>query len=86
MPKAKGLADLVGVGIAQLTRRATWCDALPDEARAELEDVRRRFQAGEYGPRAKALTVARALVPHCEARGWKLADTKRLAEWLREKP
>lgn len=86
MPKAKGLADLVGVGIAELTRRATWFHALPDVARAELEDVRRRFQSGEYGPRAKALTVARAIVPHCEARGWKLADTKRLAEWLREKP
>jgi len=81
---AKALADLIGSGLADMTRRVTWWDNLPQEARSELTDVRRRFQAGEYGPRVKALTVARALIPHCEARGWKVGDARRLSEWLRE--
>lgn len=83
--KTKALADLIGSGIAEITQRSTWWHCLPDEAREELADVRKRFHAGEYGPRAKAHTIARLLMPHCEAKGWKICDIKRLAEWLREK-
>lgn len=85
MAKAKTLADLIGNGIAEVTHRRTWWDDLDATAQAELTDVRQRFQRGEFGPKAKPWTVAKMLVPMCETRGWKVCDTKRMSEWLREK-
>ena len=85
MAKAKTLADLIGNGIAEVTHRRTWWDDLDATAQAELADVRQRFQRGEYGPKAKSLTVAKLLVPHCAERGWKVGDARRMSEWLREK-
>lgn len=84
MAKAKSLADLIGSGIAEATRRRTWFDDLTPEAQAELLDVREKFRSGEYGPKAKSLTVAKLLVPHCAERGWKVGDARRMSEWLRE--
>lgn len=85
MAKGKTLADIVGSGIAETTTRRTWWHYLPEDARTELADVRRKFQAGEYGPKVRSLTVARMILPHCEERGWKVCDSKRMSEWLREK-
>lgn len=85
MAKARSLVDLIGTGLAEATHRRTWFDDLTPEAQAELLDVRKRFQAGEFGQRGKALTVAKLLAPSCEERGWKVCDIKRMSEWLRQK-
>lgn len=84
MAKGKTLADLVAAGVAAESKRQTWWELLPDEARQELTAVREQWLAGGYG-RAKRGTVARILVAHCGERGWKTCDVKRLSEWLRSK-
>lgn len=84
MAKAKTLADLVGSSIATAVRRRTWWDDLPSEAQSELIEVRRQFQSGEYGAKARSLTVAKMIVPFCAERGWKVGDARRMSEWLRE--
>lgn len=82
MAKAKPLSELVAEGVHKSTQQRTWFGLLPDEAQKELADVRQRFAAGEYAP-ARSGTVARVLIAHCQERGWKTCDHKRVAEWLR---
>lgn len=84
MAKGKTLADMIGSSLATVMRRRTWWDQLSPEAQSELLEVRRQFQFGEYGPKAKSLTVAKMLVTYCEERGWKVGDARRMSEWLRE--
>lgn len=83
MAKRESLADLVAGGVAEAARRVTWFDALPDDAKAELLAVRERFQAGGYG-QAKPKTVARVMVEHCQARKWRVINTRDLAIWLQK--
>lgn len=83
MVKRESLADIVAGGVAEAVRRQNWFDALPDEARAELLAVRERFQAGGYG-QAKPKTVARVIVEHCQARGWRVVNPRDLGVWLQK--
>lgn len=75
------LADEILAAVPGVVRRRTWWDDLPEEAAAELLDVRRRFQAGEYGV-LKRHQLADLLYTRCKDRNWRTCDTRRFAEWL----
>lgn len=83
MKKRSSLADRIANGIADAMKRQTWFSSLPSEAQTELAEVHQRFRSGRYGS-AKRLTVAKLILSHCEERGWKTCDTRRLAEWLQK--
>lgn len=85
MKRNPTLADRVAVGLATSTVRQTWFTVLPADVQAEIENVRKRFQAGEYGP-AKRTVVARFLHAECERQGWKTCDVQRLSQWLAKSP
>ena len=74
------LADDIAAADHHQFRRRTWLDNLPEEAMAELLEVRQRFQAGAY--ELKALQLGRLLYERCQARGWKTCDATRLGQWL----
>jgi hypothetical protein len=76
-----GLADDVAADVPKDAARKTWFQLLPAEAADELLELRRRYQAGDYGT-AKRLHVARAAVERCQERGWKTCDATRMAQWL----
>jgi hypothetical protein len=44
-----------------------WLDAVPDDARAELEEIKRQYKAGAI--RAKRRTLAKAISRHLGERG-----------------
>jgi hypothetical protein len=79
---SKALADLIAADVATSLVKRTWFELLPDDGRQEILAVRERLQSGGYG-HAKRLTVARMLFQYCGERGWKVADEKRLALWLK---
>jgi hypothetical protein len=56
-------------------------DRLPAEAREELLEVRRRFQAGEIATSASAL--ADVLIEEAAASGYELCGPQGLRAWLR---
>lgn len=78
------LADDILQALPDATRRKTWFEELPEEAAAELLEVRQRWRAGEYGPKIKSLTLGKLLVARCQERGWDICDARRLSEWLRQ--
>lgn len=53
---------------------------LPPEAREELLEVRRRFQAGEIHSSASAL--ADVLIEEAKASGWELCGRQGMRTWL----
>ena len=79
------LADEILAAVPSVVKRRTWFDDLPDDAQAELLQVRQRWQAGGYGPLLKRRTLGAMLVDRCRDRGWHTCDARRLAEWLAEK-
>jgi hypothetical protein len=82
MARSKALADLIAADVAISCARQTWFELLTDDGRQEILAVRTRWQSGGYG-HAKRFTVARMLFQYCNERGWKVADEKRLALWLK---
>lgn len=78
------LADEILAAVPAVVHRRTWWDDLPAEAAAELLEVRKRFQSGQYGT-IKKYQVAQLLFDRCRSRGWKTCDSRRLAEWLAKK-
>lgn len=78
------LADDILRAVPGVVRRRTWLDQLPEEAVAELLEVRRRFREGEYGPKLKPFTLGQMVVQHCRERGWHTSDARRMAEWLKQ--
>lgn len=75
------LADEILADVPTVVRRKTWWDDLPNDAAVELTEVRKRFQAGEYG-HTKRTTLARLLFDRCRERGWRTCDITRLSQWL----
>ena len=59
-----------------------WLDRLPPDVQEQLLDVRRRFQAGEYGA-ASAREVGQLVTEAAVERGWAVAGCKEIALWLR---
>lgn len=82
MPKAS-LLDEIDSAVAvtaEAAKRKTWFDALPTEAQQTLTAARDKFNAGGY--EISRLALGRVLVDHATKRGWKIADARRMAEWL----
>ena len=75
------LADEILAAVPGVVKRKTWWDELSEEAVAELLEVRKRFQAGEYGT-VKRYQLAEILFKRCQARGWRVCDPRRFAVWL----
>jgi hypothetical protein len=59
-----------------------WLDRLPADVQEQLLDVRRRFQAGEYGS-ASAREVGQLVTDAAAERGWSVAGWKEVSLWLR---
>jgi len=59
-----------------------WIDRLPPDVQEQLLDVRRRFQAGEYGG-ASAREVGQLVSDAAAERGWSVAGWKEVSLWLR---
>lgn len=79
------LADEILRAVPEVIRRRTWFDLLPPDATAELLEVKKRWQAGEYGPKIKPMTIGKLLVDRCHERGWNVCDARRMGEWLQQK-
>lgn len=79
---ASRLADIIGEQVKALrSKTGGFFDALPPDQQDALLEVKRRFQAGEYGPGATA--VARMLYEHCQADGISTCRIEGLIKWLR---
>lgn len=80
---AKNALAAIDAAVAEVVnaKPATWLDRLPDDARDMMLAAREKFRSGGYGT-VKKLTLARILYDHAEQQGWKIADPRRLAEWL----
>ena len=59
-----------------------WIERLPSDVQEQLLDVRRRFQAGEYGA-ASAREVGQLVTDAAVEREWAVAGCKEVALWLR---
>lgn len=83
MAKARpSLADTIGERVKTLRAKCNgFFDALPPDQRDELLEVKRRFQAGDYGP--SATRVARMLYEQCQADGVATCKFEGLIKWLR---
>jgi hypothetical protein len=85
MPKAT-LLDEIDSAVAvtaEAARRKTWFDHLPADGQQVLVAARDKFRAGGYEITRHAL--ARVLVDHAAKQGWKVADSRRMSEWLAQK-
>lgn len=58
-----------------------WTLKMPSEARDQMLELRRKFQAGEYG-RASAAAVAAQARQYCLDHGWPIVAVKELSLWL----
>ena len=82
-PSLVALADAVRErvrGIKPGPRK--WIERLPPDVQEQLLDVRRRFQAGEYGA-ASAREVGQLVTEAAVERGWAVAGCKEVSLWLR---
>lgn len=58
----------------------SWLDKLPEEGRAEVDAIKKRFAAGEFGRTSKR-AMARAIVTAAKERGWHCTESG-VREWL----
>jgi hypothetical protein len=72
--------DSIVEATAQASRRKTWFDHLPSDAREVLTAARKKFHAGGYEISRHAL--AKVLIEHAKGRGWRTCDQRRMCEWL----
>ncbi len=80
--KRTTLADTIGERVKTLrTKAGGFFDALPPAQQDEVLEVKRRFQAGAYGPSATA--VARMLYEQCQTDGIHTCRMEGLIKWLR---
>ena len=80
--RTTSLADLIGERVKTLrTKSNGFFDALPPDQQDAVLEVKRRFQAGTYGPSATA--VARMLWEQCQAQGIGTCKLDGLIKWLR---
>ena len=82
-PSVAALADAVRERVRGIRPGPKpWLDRLPADVQEQLLDVRRRFQAGEYGG-ASAREVGQLVTEAAAERGWAVAGCKEVALWLR---
>ncbi len=68
------------VAVRAQSKRTTWFDTLPPDAKAVLNAARDKFRNGEYS--IARLSLAKVLVAHATKHGWKICDARRMSEWL----
>lgn len=59
-----------------------WWQQLPEDAQAELEQLRQQYLSGDI--KAAPFRIAAALIAEGKARGWKIPSEKLVVRWLRE--
>jgi hypothetical protein len=79
--KSSSLTEEIVAGIKPV-RSTPWHRLLPQEVLEEVQELRRRFRAGEFAL-ASSLTVAQAISDALSQRGYAMPKTKQVAEWLR---
>jgi hypothetical protein len=58
----------------------SWYDRLPAPGRVEIDAIKKRFAAGEFGRTSKR-AMARAIVTAAKERGWHCTESG-VREWL----
>jgi hypothetical protein len=82
-PSVAALADAVRERVRGIRPGPKpWLERLPPDVQEQLLDVRRRFQAGEYGS-ASASEVGQLVAETAAERKWLVAGWKEIALWLR---
>jgi hypothetical protein len=82
MAKAKG--DLLAHVRSELAAKKTltWVDRLPDDVRAEVDDIKARFIAGEFGNKATATWLSNTLAQSLQSRGFSVGQHS-VQRWLK---
>lgn len=77
------LADAVRQSVKDMRSGPVgFVERLPQDARDEILEVQRQFQAGGFGD-ASAMAVSRRVHAFAAERGWRLVSVKEFALWLR---
>ena len=61
-------------------RHPTWLDRVPEDARAELLDIRREWREGTLQATARGLSAS--IVENCRERGIPVCTASGVREWL----
>lgn len=61
-------------------RHPTWLDRVPEDARAELLDIRREWREGKLQATARGLSAS--IVENCRERGIPVCTASGVREWL----
>lgn len=61
-------------------RHPSWLDLVPDEARADLLDIRREWREGTLQATARGLSTS--IVENCRERGIPVCTVSGVREWL----
>lgn len=61
-------------------RAPTWLDRVPEDARAELLDIRREWRQGKLQATARGLSAS--IVENCRERGIPVCTASGVREWL----
>ena len=80
MPKAT-LADEIISRVRPVKTSYSWRDKLPAEVMREVDELKRRFQSGEFGE-MNATRLSVAIVESLKDRGFTMSSPKRVREWL----
>ena len=83
----RSFADAIKASIvhaAQNPPKKSWFSRLPPEAKADLLDLKRRWQAGEYEG-VELSVIHRGVVARCKEASWPIPKSDgTLANWLRQ--
>jgi hypothetical protein len=82
MAHVKGFRPLVDEVREAVDSRRSWWEALPEPARQELQEIRRKFQAGDI--QGKPFAIATAIMQAAKTRGWRTPQEKGIVQWLRK--
>ena len=75
------LRDSIAESARRSARRTpTWLDRVPEDARAELLDIRREWREGTLQASARGLSAA--IVENCRERGIPVCTAAGVREWL----
>lgn len=86
MPKPKALADSIADSL-RANKRRSWWHLLPDAAYREMEDIKRRWLAGEFvdgnGKRATPNAIATAIADSLNERKISTVGRQGVLAWLK---
>lgn len=75
-------ASLVEQFVASDVRRnVTWYDKLSEEMRREVDAIKKKYKAGQYGKTSKR-SLARAIIAAAKDHGMQICGEHGVREWL----